>query len=164
MLTGRRIVFVLGNLELGGAERQALILARYLSKREQAQVEVWGFNKSGPVADICEAHGLAWRVIPCSFSESGVDRPRALVTVGRALRQTKPDILLPYTFGPNLVCGLVWKWTGARGCVWNQRDEGIIPFTSSWLPTAVKRTPLFISNCEAGAQFLIGKLGVDAAK
>jgi hypothetical protein len=30
MLKGRRIIFVLGNLELGGAERQALILARYL--------------------------------------------------------------------------------------------------------------------------------------
>lgn len=57
-----KIIFVLGNLELGGAERQALILARHLAQREK--VEVWGFNKSGPVADICEEHGIRWRVEP----------------------------------------------------------------------------------------------------
>ena len=164
MLKNRRIVFVLGNLELGGAERQALILARYLSEHEQAAVEVWGFNKSGPVAEICEQHGLPSRVIPYPFTESLPNRFRGLVRVGRSLRQAKPDILLPYTFGPNLVCGLVWKWTGARGCVWNQRDEGIVPFTSPSVRWAAQRTPRFISNCEPGARFLIEKLGVDAAK
>ena len=62
-LRGRRIVFVLFNLELGGAERQALILARHLVEREQASVEVWGFNKSGPVAQICDELGLPWRLL-----------------------------------------------------------------------------------------------------
>ena len=65
-MKGQRIIFVLGNLELGGAERQALLLARHLSRAEQATVEVWGFNKSGPVADICEQHDIRWRVEPLS--------------------------------------------------------------------------------------------------
>ena len=164
MLTSRRIIFVLGNLELGGAERQALILARYLSQHEQAHVEVWGFNKSGPVAEICDQHGLPWRVIPYPFSETRLRRFGALFRVARSLRQAQPDILLPYTFGPNLVCGLIWKWTGARACVWNQRDEGIVPFGSPSVPWAVKRTTHFISNSQAGAWFLIEKLGVDREK
>lgn len=163
MLKGRRIVFVLGNLELGGAERQALILARYLSEHEQATVQVWGFNKSGPVAEICEDHGLPWRVIPYPFTAPLPSRFRGLVNVCRSLREAKPDILLPYTFGPNIVCGLIWKWTGARCCVWNQRDEGIVPFTSPSVGWAAKQTPQFISNCAAGAQFLTSKLGVNAA-
>lgn len=164
MLKGRRIIFVLGNLELGGAERQALILAKYLSGHEEAQVEVWGFNKSGPVAEICAQHGIATRVIPYPFSESQPNRLQSLVGVCRTLRRAKPDLILPYTFGPNVVCGLAWKWTGASSCVWNQRDEGLVPFT--WLPVgrAVKRTTHFISNSEAGAQFLIEKLGVDFEK
>ncbi|HEX2271924.1 MAG TPA: hypothetical protein VHH35_20440, partial [Pyrinomonadaceae bacterium] len=62
-LTGRRIVFVLFNLELGGAERQALILAKHLVERERATVEVWGFNKSGTAAQICEHLGLKWCVV-----------------------------------------------------------------------------------------------------
>lgn len=164
MLKGRRIIFVLGNLELGGAERQALILARYLSDQEHAQVEVWGFNKSGPVAEICDQHGLAWRVVPYPFTESRLSRLRALVTVYRSLRQAKPDLLLPYTFGPNVVCGLVWQWTGASHCVWNQRDEGIVPFGSPSVRWAAQRTPQFISNCEAGARFLIDQLGVSGEK
>jgi glycosyltransferase involved in cell wall biosynthesis len=164
MISSRRIIFVLGNLELGGAERQALILARYLSEHEQAHVEVWGFNKSGPVAEICDQHGLPWRVIPYPFRETRLRRFGALFSVARSLRQAKPDILLPYTFGPNLVCGLIWKWTGARACVWNQRDEGIVPFGSPSVPWAVKRTTHFISNSQAGAEFLIEKLGVEVQK
>lgn len=164
MLKRRRIVFVLGNLELGGAERQALILARYLSEHEQAIVEVWGFNKSGPVADVCEQHGLRARVIPYSFTENPLSRLRSLARVGTSLRLAKPDILLPYTFGPNVVCGLVWQLTGARACVWNQRDEGIVPFTSAPVRLAAQQTPRFVSNCDAGARFLVEKLGVDAQK
>jgi glycosyltransferase involved in cell wall biosynthesis len=147
----KRVVFVLGNLELGGAERQALILARYLTEREQADVEIWGFNRSGPVADICEQLRITWRVVPCELRK-----------VARLLRQAQPDILLPYTLIPNVVCGLVWQRTGACLCVWNQRDEGI--FDARWQHRAAQQTPLFISNSQAGARYLIDKLNVDANK
>jgi glycosyltransferase involved in cell wall biosynthesis len=164
MLKDRRIIFVLGNLELGGAERQALILAKYLSEHEEAQVEVWGFNKSGPVAEICEQHKIPTRVIPFPFSESDSSRQHALVSVSSSLRGAKPDLILPYTFGPNVVCGSVWKLTGASSCVWNQRDEGIVSFDSPSVHRAAQATPRFVSNCEAGAKFLIEKLGVDFEK
>jgi glycosyltransferase involved in cell wall biosynthesis len=164
MLKGRRIVFLLGNLELGGAERQALILARYLAGHEQAAVQVWGFNKTGPVAEICERHGLPWRMIPFPFNGTRSDRLRGLIRVCSALRQTKPDILLPYTLGPNTVCGLIGRWTGASACVWNQRDEGIVRYGPSIARRAAKRTPRFIANSEGGARFLIEKLLVDESK
>jgi glycosyltransferase involved in cell wall biosynthesis len=149
----KRVVFVLGDLELGGAERQALILASYLKKSEQADVEVWGFNRAGPVADICEQHGIKWRVVPC-----------ALRKVARLLREAQPEILLPYTLVPNVVCGLVWQRTGARLCVWNQRDEGIFTLDAKWQQRAAQQTPQFISNSHAGAQYLNKNLNVDPAR
>ena len=152
-MRGRRVVFVLGNLELGGAERQALILAKYLVEQQQADVEVWGFDRPGPVAEICEQHGIKWRVIPLELRR-----------VARLLRQARPDILLPYTLIPNVVCGLVWQRTGARLCVWNQRDEGIFSLDAKWLHRAVEQTPQFISNSQAGAHYLIEKLNVDPAR
>lgn len=164
MLHGRRIIFVLGNLELGGAERQALILARYLSEHEQAHIEVWGFNKSGPVAEICAQYGLPTRVLPYPFSGNRSNRVRSLVTVSRSLRGAQPDLILPYTLGPNVVCGLIWKRTGAGSCVWNQRDEGLGALESYFAPQAARSTPRFVSNCEAGAEFLIEKLGVEVEK
>ena len=35
---------MLGNLELGGAERQAVFLARYLIHECGVDVRIWGFN------------------------------------------------------------------------------------------------------------------------
>jgi glycosyltransferase involved in cell wall biosynthesis len=160
MLNGRRIVFVLGNLELGGAERQALLLARYLVEHERAEVEVWGLTKSGPVAEICAQHGIPSRVVPYPLLGHSAE---AMGNVARLLRdEAKPDILLPYTLTPNVVCGLIWKNTGALSCVWNQRDEGLL-FPNSREAIAASLTPLFISNSAAGARFLT-KLGIDSAK
>ena len=163
-LRGRRIIFVLFNLELGGAERQALILARHLVEREQARVEVWGFNKSGPVARMCDEIAVTWRLIPFPFKSGRVARFVSLLRIAVCLRQSRPDILLPYTFVPNVICGLIWKWTGARACVWNQRDEGVMRFVAEWAHSAAGRTPMFISNSEKGARFLESDLGVDPLK
>jgi glycosyltransferase involved in cell wall biosynthesis len=164
MLTGRRIIFVLFNLELGGAERQALILATHLARREQAKVEVWGFNRTGPVAQLCEQAGLKWRVVPYPFQSGSAARLVALARLALIFRRARPDIFLPYTFVPNVVCGLLWKGAGARACVWNQRDEGPAEFTAAWERSAVEQTSLFISNSAAGAQLLVEQLGVDPAK
>jgi glycosyltransferase involved in cell wall biosynthesis len=161
MLSGRRIVFVLGNLELGGAERQALMLARYLKEHERAHVEVWGLTKTGPVAGICEELGIRSRVL--SYPLHGISL-QANVKTCELLRDAKPDILLPYTFTPNVVCGLIWHNTGARLCVWNQRDEGRRPLPASIEALAAGITPVFVSNSAAGAHFLTGKLGVEAEK
>lgn len=163
-LKGRRIVFVLFNLELGGAERQALILARHLVEREQATVEVWGFNKSGPVAQLCDQLGVPWRVVGFPLRGGRVARLLSLARIAVALRRAHPDILLPYTFVPNVICGLVWKWTGAQACVWNQRDEGRTPFVAEWARGAARQTLVFVSNSDAGARFLQANLGVDPLK
>lgn len=162
-LKGRRVFFVLGNLELGGAERQVLILAKHLVEEEQAEVEVWGFNTTGPVAEICEQLGIASRVVPFPLQADRMKQLDAMYQIALLLQDARPDILLPYTIMPNVVCGLVWQATGAGLCVWNQRDEGIITFETK-LDEAVQCTPQFIANSRAGARFLTEKLNVDASK
>ncbi len=163
-LKGRRILFVLFNLELGGAERQALILAKHLVEHEGAVVEVFGFNKSGPVADMCEELGVPWHLEPFSLESTGNGRLLSFGHIWTILRRAHPEILLPYTFVPNVICGLGWQRTGARACVWNQRDEGVTPFVKEWARPAAELTPMFVSNAAAGAEFLVRELGVDAAK
>ncbi|MDQ6788960.1 MAG: glycosyltransferase family 4 protein [Acidobacteriota bacterium] len=165
VLKGRRIIFVLGSFDIGGAERQALILAKYLSEKEQANVEVWGFDKLGPVAKICEEYGLGWRVISNPFSKKyRLNRAIEIVRFTGNLRAARPDILLPYTLMPNVVCGLVWKWTRTRLFVWNQRDEGIERLSFRWENRAVRQTPQFISNSQNGARFLADELKAEISK
>ena len=135
-----------------------MILARHLVQ-QQAAVEVWGFNKSGPVAGICEQHGIPSRVV--SLDANSLE---SIQQVAQLLHEARPDVLLPYTWVPNVVCGFVWMWTGARICVWNQRDEGLFFPRATWERRAVQRTPRFVSNSHAGARFLIETLHVNPAK
>ena len=158
-LYASRIVFLLGSLEIGGAERQALHLAEYLKAEFGAVPVVCGFNSPGRMARLCEARGISWHLLPVSVSANPAFQLFALAKYARDLRAIRPDIILPYTFFPNVVAGLVWRFTGARLCVWNQRDEGIGYTSRPVQRLAARLTSLFIANSPGGAEFLERRLG-----
>jgi len=160
MLSGTRIVIVLGSLELGGSERQALLLARYLIHEQDAHVEVWGFHSPGRTTTLCEEYGIPWRIAPWPWPRGRVQRLKGLVRFAWALRRVRPDVILPYTMVPNVFCGLVWRWAGARLCVWNQRDEGLERMGQRAERWAIRQTPWFVANSQQGADFLVQELGV----
>jgi glycosyltransferase involved in cell wall biosynthesis len=136
-----------------------MLLARFLAEEEKAHVEVWGvLGVPGRVATLCEEYGIPWRLLPWPWADTRAERLKRLAKFAWTLRRARPDIILPYLIFPNVICGQVWRLTGARCCIWNQRDEGI-----GRMPRAERRAarqvPLFISNSEAGANFLVEKLG-----
>lgn len=159
-LAGKRILFIFNALHLGGAERQALLLARALQEQHQAQVEFWGLREAGRAAELCDEYGIPWRLVPFHWAYNKVERLGNLLRFARRLRAARPDIIMPYTMLPNVVCGLTWRLSGAKVCVWNQRDEGrdrFQPFIERW---AARLTPRFISNSQHGADFLVEAAGV----
>lgn len=157
-LAGKRALIVLGCLDLGGAERQALHAASCL-RRQGAEVQVWAFRRAGKAAALCDRMGIPWRYVPERWGWGPFRWPLMIARLARTLRQAKPDLLLPYTAFPNVMCGLAWRFTGARACVWNQRDAGL-GLGSPAVPWAVRNTPLFLSNSSVGRDFLVGNLGV----
>lgn len=161
-LSGKRIIIVIGELELGGAERQAIILARHLARERGAEVEVWGYGEPGRAAELCKEYGIAWRnaPIPVPWSSSRLTQLKRLAVFARTLRDARPDVILPFMFFQSVACGLVWRLTGARACVWNQRCEGRDRLGRRAEKLAVRLTPAFIANSEHGADFLVNKIGV----
>jgi len=162
-LAGKRVLVVLGCLDLGGAERQAIQLAGCLLHDQQARVQVWGFRPPGRAADLCERLGVPWRYVPEQWGRGLLRWPAMIGSFARAVRRERPDILLPYTLFPNVICGLSWRLTGARVCIWNQRDVGL-GLASPAVPWAVRNTPLFLSNSSVGAEFLTETLRVNARR
>ena len=159
-LEGTRVVVVLPELELGGAERQALLLARHLTGERKASVEFWGLSgRPGPVAEACEGLGVPWRLVPLPWFAGRKERVKGLAQFAWALRRARPDVVLPYLIMPNVACGLVWRWTGARVCIWNQRDGSFERLAPRAEHRAVRRTPWFVSNSAHGAAFLTRTLG-----
>jgi glycosyltransferase involved in cell wall biosynthesis len=160
LLAGARVVIIIGPFEVGGAERQAILLARQLVGEQKAEVEVWGHGEPGPASELCEEHGVAWRSVPLPvpWSRGRLTQLRRLARFALLLRRAKPDVLLPFMFFQSVACGIVWRLTGARVCVWNQRDEGRDRL-GSWEKLAARLTPYFIANSGHGAEFLVEKVG-----
>ncbi len=159
-LSDRKVIVVLEYLQPGGAEIQALMLARSLKERHAASVEVWGFQPPGRIAELCAASGVPCRHVPFQWSWGRLEVLANLIRLGRALRAARPDVILAYTRLPSVACGLVWRWTGARLAVWNQRDGGIGLTGSRMELRAIDSTPLFISNSRHAADMLTWRYAV----
>src|SRR3954468_2377666 len=160
-----RILFVLSSLGLGGAERQAFLLARHLLLEEGAEVRLVSFARIATLAAQCEAIGLPYEFFDFTHeyqSRTGhiVDALRFI----RFLRRKRAQILMPYCMFQNVLCGLTWRAGGARACIWNQRDEGRSRM-GRWLEAiALHQTPRYISNSTHGAEFLTDTLRVASEK
>lgn len=156
-LKGQRIIFVFDCLELGGAERQALHLARHLKDSVGALVSVLGLNeKRGKISALCDEIGISWQGVTCNIPGGRSECLESIWGLFRCLQRARPAIILPYTWRPNVLCGLLWKFTGAKICVWNQRDEGRCLNDSFWHKAAVRMTPSFVSNSNLG-KYVIGE-------
>jgi len=164
-LEGRRIVFVLNWAVLGGANRQALLLARHLAEAEGATVEVCALtNEEGRASALFRAGGIPWRGLGVRWPGGRLAKAKSLFSLAAALRRLRPDVLMPYCAFPNIVCGLVWRWTGASLCVWHQRDVLPAGLSDRLRQRAVRNTPLFVSNSQHGAEFLVREWGAERAR
>ncbi len=165
-LTGSRIIFVLGWADLGGAERNALRLAGHLGSRHGAEVEVLALTaRDGRARRLWLEHGIAWYGEDLSWGGGRSHKARVLGTLVRRLRARRPDVLMPYCTRPNVLCGLVWRASGASLAVWNQRD--VAPSRAFGLGTihrALDWTPLAIANSSAARDFLVSEWGARPEK
>jgi len=150
LLNNKKIITITGSLELGGAERQALRYALYLRNEFDADIEVCGFYSPGKAAEFCDRNAIPWRILTNPLSEKrGVHRFFRFRAFVHEISTMHPDIILPYTLIPNVAAGLSWRKTGAKLCVWNQRDGGIERFDQKLESRALHNTPLALANSAA---------------
>ncbi len=164
-LSGARIIFVLGPLEVGGSEKQALLLARHLQNAEHANVEIWGTaGANGSLSKLCDESEITWRIVPFQWEQGRARNLVSITSFTTALRRGRPDIILPYLASTNLLCNLVWPFTGARACFWNQRDLGLDRVRSKYERTAIRRASRFVANSDHVAEYLKNELGANPAR
>ena len=118
------ILFVLDNLNLGGAERQAFLLAQALNNTDQYDVKIVFLSAEGNSIEDVKVRDLDTQIIPFRFRKFSVHRIIEMVRYAFLLRSLRPDIILPFTIRPNVTINFAWQLSGAKACCWNQRDEG----------------------------------------
>ncbi len=163
-LDGRRVVIVVAWAILGGAERSVLTLARHLREREGAEVDVLAFTaEGGRFREAVEELGIPWHPYPLTWHGGRRSKVRSLAGLTSRLRHLHPDVVAPYTSRPNVLCGLVWRATGASLCVWNQQDLARPEkFSDSTVTRAARMTPLLVANSRAAKDHLIAYFGAPA--
>lgn len=165
-LAGKRLVFVVAGEVLGGAERNAIDLAVHFSRYDGAEVAICALDDHpGRARRVAEAEGIPWTSVRTPWVGSRWSRAVSLLRVALALRRLRPDVLLPRTNLPNVVCGLTWRLVGAQLCIWNQCDVlGTKRFSHRLFRKALHATPLAVTTAFHAREWLADEWGFDSQR
>ncbi|MFN8285109.1 MAG: glycosyltransferase family 4 protein [Chitinophagales bacterium] len=162
-----RVLIVLDAFSLGGAEKQAVLFADYLQNQRGCTVEIWAFMPGdGSVKVVCDRYNIKTKVIGYWRGLARYIYPKQIWEYSRLFKTFKPDLLMGYTNQPNLLMGLVWKYTGAKYFIWGQQgiEASGYKFEKKADHMALRDTPCYVSNSVNGAEFLKRELHVPAEK
>jgi glycosyltransferase involved in cell wall biosynthesis len=161
-----QVIILIQGLEMGGAERQAVMLARELRRSHGIDARIWsiridsGYSKTRAVAAFCEHCGVPLHESFVHIPVNWDDWPNGLRQFADQLKAEKTDVILAYCSRANMVAGYIWRWTGAKTYLWGQRDEGRDRPPRGLAKLVVANTPWFISNSQDGVDFLTQRLDV----
>jgi glycosyltransferase involved in cell wall biosynthesis len=140
---------------MGGAERQALYFAEYLKDLEGCDVEVLAFEDGSALRVRLEELNIKTYCFPYYFRWPRKRRYAALIRIAWLVRsKARPDALLPFVSVHSKTAGLIWKFSGARFCWWNQQDEGRDLGGTIAEKRIIHRASVITSNSYAGQDFL----------
>lgn len=149
---------------MGGAERQALYLVEHLSKLRGCEVEILAFEDGNALRPILESLGVKIHVFSYYFRWPKARRAKALAKLALLLRKRiRPDALLPFVGIHSKTMALVWPYTNARFCWWNQQDEGRDLTGTEVEGRILRKVSSITSNSVAGRDFLASTYAIDPA-
>jgi glycosyltransferase involved in cell wall biosynthesis len=158
-----KIIFLVLSFELGGSERRGIILARYF-KRRGFDVELWGLSEPGILSKICDENAIPWKIFPFDWYQNPGKRLANLYNLFRVLKKAKPDVILSHTLIPNTVCGLVWRWTGAKKIIAYEGGHEFGLADRKWETLAARQIPQFVCNAQHLADEMMRFYNLDKDK
>lgn len=155
--TNKKVLILIPLFNLGGAEKQALYIADSLEKTGNYEVEVWGLqNGTEMLKTRLNECGIKHKNIEISFGSfySIRGRLRAYWRFLKALRKSKIDIIIPFTYHCNVMSSTVFRLARVKKCLWFQiAMEYHIPL-GSFEKLALKFKPIYASNSLAAGTFI----------
>lgn len=158
---------MLDAFSLGGAEKQAVLFADYLQNKRGCTVEIWAFMPGdGSAKVVCDRYNIKTKVIGYWRGLARYIYPKQIWEYSRLFKTFGPDLMMGYTNQPNLLLGLVWKYTGAKYFIWGQQgiEAAGYKFEKKADKMSLRDTPCFVSNSINGAEFLRHELHVPTEK
>jgi glycosyltransferase involved in cell wall biosynthesis len=144
-VAGRSIVLLIRSLNVGGAERQMVLLASGLHQRGY-DVRVVMFYKGGALAAELERAGV--RVV--SLDKGGRwDIVPFFLRLQREVRAVRPDVLYSFMPGANVVAALLRPLLPGVRIVWGVRASDVDLVRYDWLARSASRLESLLSRIPA---------------
>jgi glycosyltransferase involved in cell wall biosynthesis len=160
--TKPNILIVIPSFTQGGSERQAVYYALAIKKAGCFQPILIGLGRTGELTRWMDAEGLAYHAFPGQSFGAGnrLQKLRVLFSFFWFMRRFRPAYILALTYWPTILCGCIWRFTGAKKFWWNQGsvDDGIA-FTL-WEKLAKWMKPAYLANGKVPAAFISQRHGV----
>ena len=163
-LLNKKIVICICTFDLGGAERQAILLANELKTKYNLEIELWALgSEKGNGLDFINKFDLKVKSLNLKFWDEG-EKEITNKKIAFELDSNNIDIIIPFTYWPNLYCCSVWKKTKAEVCLWNQRDVGYGIKVNKEEQSALNNSSAIVSNSTSGLKFLTDNFQIDRTK
>lgn len=154
-------LFVVNTLHaFGGAERQALILAKYLKENVTHKVSFLAFQEGEDFRVLIEDAGIPIHYFPFQHHAPKYQKVLQYWRLVSFLKPLKPDVLIPYVAESNKVVAQIWKYTGARFAFWNQREEGRKLYGTRNEKRLIHSVSAVVSNSFEGRDALVRVYGL----
>lgn len=158
------IVILTTSYTKGGAEKHALLLARYLQKETNHNVSFWVFRKgSGELEEELSQHKISTEIISKSLSTEGAVLPLKTIRAGLVFRRRSIDVVISFNLEANHFAAKVKKYGGYR-LIWSQQTSNDIGMLDAPNYSFVSCADLYISNSQHAAQYLINDFSIPSAK
>nr|WP_321258503.1 glycosyltransferase family 4 protein [uncultured Pseudodesulfovibrio sp.] len=96
---GLRVAFVLQDLEFGGTQRQTIELVTRMD-RTRFDTELWALRSEGGFISRIQSSDVPLRIL----SSGNTVGLKSLCNLWRAIRNFRPDVIVPLTVVPNIWC------------------------------------------------------------
>ena len=117
----KRILFVISSLNLGGAERQMLLLCQML--KTQADVRIVSLEFEGPLKE------KYMQAFPEIFFVQKTNPLIQIIEIKRIVRISKPDVVITWLYKADLIGGIVSKLAGNVPVIWSARNSALPHFS-----------------------------------
>jgi glycosyltransferase involved in cell wall biosynthesis len=125
---GGRILYLIGQLSLGGSERQLHSLLQQMDRSGiQAAVFVWNFRKDDPYVSRIRALG-----IPVDGFPAGISRANKMRIFRQIVRQWGPEVIHSYSFHTNFAAS--WAAVGTKAVAIGSVRSDFLPAKNSCGP------------------------------
>ena len=117
----KRVLFVISSLNLGGAERQMLLLCQILET--QADVQIVSLELEGPLK---EKYSQAFPEIYFLDKKNPLIQ---IIEIQRIVRISKPDVVITWLYKADLIGGIASRLAGNFPVVWSARNSALPHFS-----------------------------------